>query len=165
MLSNISLSSCLYWYTTLNSCKYLKNETCLQNAQVNKPSSVSKGIIKTCLIVDYVRKKWSWIVAAGCELYFFTLARFSSFWVVADFSAAERIKICFLQLWKFTYHGTYSKETKQLYFQFTSYTNLSDMFHLYCQVWNNRTGTIIWLVLKSSPTMLIPDCAIISLIC
>ena len=29
-----------------------------------------------------------------------------------------------------SYHGAYSKETK-LYFKFTSYINLSDVFHLY----------------------------------
>ena len=28
--------------------------------------------------------------------------------------------------------------------------NLLDVFHLYCRVWNNHTGTIIWFVLKSS---------------
>ena len=54
--SNITLSSCLCWYATLNSCKYLKSETHLRNAQVNKASSVNKGIVKTCLIVDMVRK-------------------------------------------------------------------------------------------------------------
>ena len=33
--------------------------TLLQNAQVNKASSVNKKIVKTCLIVDMVRKNWS----------------------------------------------------------------------------------------------------------
>ena len=32
------------------------------------------------------------------------------------------------------------KETKQLYFQFTSYINLLDVFHLYSRVLNNRTS-------------------------
>ena len=34
-------------------------------------------------------------------------------------------------------------ETKQLYFKFTSYINLLDVFGLYYRVGNNRTGTII----------------------
>ena len=60
-----NLSSCLYWYTTSNSCKYLKSKTNFQNAQVNKASSVNKEIFKICLVVGMVRKNWSWIVA-GC---------------------------------------------------------------------------------------------------
>ena len=34
------------------------------------------------------------------------------------------------------------KETKQLYFEFTRYINLIDVFHPYC-IWNNRGGAII----------------------
>ena len=41
------------------------------------------------------------------------------------------------------------KETKELYFSFTSYINLLDVFHLYCQVWNNRTGIICTKVLPA----------------
>ena len=44
--SNINLSSSLYWYATLKSCKYLKSKTHLRNAQVNKYSSVKKGVFK-----------------------------------------------------------------------------------------------------------------------
>ena len=44
--SNISLSSCLYWYATLNSCKCLKSETHLWNAQVNKASPLIKVLSK-----------------------------------------------------------------------------------------------------------------------
>ena len=44
--SNINLSSSLYWYATLKSCKYLKSKTHLWNAQVNKYSSVKKGVVK-----------------------------------------------------------------------------------------------------------------------
>ena len=58
-VSNISLFSCLYWYAAFNSCKYLKSKTHLRNAQVNKASSVNKGIVKSCLIVDIVRRNWS----------------------------------------------------------------------------------------------------------
>ena len=88
--SNISLSRYLYWYATLNSCKYLKSETHLWNTQVNKASSVNKGIVKISLVLDIVRKNWSWIVVAGCWLHYFVLARFGSFWVVANFSAAQK---------------------------------------------------------------------------
>ena len=79
-------------YTRLNSCKYLKNETHLQNAQINKVSSVNKGVIKTCLIVDMVKKNWLWIVVARCGWHYFVLACFGSFGVVANFSTAERFK-------------------------------------------------------------------------
>ena len=41
------------------------------------------------------------------------------------------------------YHGAYIKETQQSYFQFTSYISLSDVFLLYCRVWNNRAGIIM----------------------
>ena len=44
MSSNISLSSCLYSYANLNSCKYLESEIHRRNAQVNKASSVNKGV-------------------------------------------------------------------------------------------------------------------------
>ena len=67
--TNISLSNCLYWYVTLNSCKYLKSETQLRNAQENKASAVNKWIVKTCLIVDMVRKNWPWMDVAGCGLH------------------------------------------------------------------------------------------------
>ena len=94
---NISLPSYLYWYATLNSCKYWKSETNLRNAQVNKTSSVNKGIVKTCLIVDIVRKNCSWIVVAACGLHYCVPARFVSFWVVANFSTAERFKYLFFK--------------------------------------------------------------------
>ena len=92
MLSNITLSSCLCWYATLNSYKNLKSETHLQNAQVNKTSSVNKGIVKTRIIVDMVRKTWSWIVVAGFRLYYFLSACFDSSWVVANFITTERYR-------------------------------------------------------------------------
>ena len=92
---NISLSSCLYWYATLNSCKYLKSETHLRNAQVNKASSVNKGIVKICLVVDMVRKNLWWIVVASCGLHYFVSRCFGSFWVFANFSTSERFKYLF----------------------------------------------------------------------
>ena len=73
----------------------LKIETHLRNTQVKKASSVNKGIVKICLVVDMVRKNWSWIVVAGCGLRNFVSARFGSFWVVATFSTAERFKNLF----------------------------------------------------------------------
>ena len=75
--------------------KYLKRETYLRNAQVNKATSVSKGIVKPCLIVVMIRKNWSSIAVAGCGLHYFASARFGSFWLVANFSTAERIKYVF----------------------------------------------------------------------
>ena len=57
MQSNIAFL--LAFIDTLNSCKYLKSETYLRNTQVDKASSVNKGIVKICLIVDMVRKNWS----------------------------------------------------------------------------------------------------------
>ena len=83
---NVSFSRCLYWQATLNSYKYLKSETHLQNAKVNKGFFVNK----ICLIVDMVRKNCSWIVVAGCGLHYFVVARFGSFWVIANFTTVER---------------------------------------------------------------------------
>ena len=74
---NISLFNCFYWYDNLNSCKYLKREAHLRNAQVNKASSVNKGIFKICLVVDMVRKNWSWIVVASCGFHYFVSAHFT----------------------------------------------------------------------------------------
>ena len=70
-------------------------ETHLRNAQVNKASSVNKGIVKISLVVDMVRQNWSWIVAAGCGLHHFLWARFGSFWVFSNFSTAERFNYLF----------------------------------------------------------------------
>ena len=93
---NITLSSCLCWYATLNSCKYLKSETHLRNAKVNKASSVNKGVSYTCLIVDMVQgKKWSRIVIAGCGMHYFVSARFGSFCVIADFCTTKKFKYLF----------------------------------------------------------------------
>ena len=78
----------------------LKSETHLRNAKVNKASSVNKEIVKTCLIEDMVRKNWSWIVVAGCGLHYFVSARLCSFWVVANFSIAERLKYLFFTAMK-----------------------------------------------------------------
>ena len=97
-----------------------------------------------------VGKNWTWIDVAGCGFHCFVSARFGSFWVVANFKTAERFKYPFFHSYENSYHGAYSKETKQFYFQFTSYINLSDVFLLYCRVWINRTGVIISFVLKSS---------------
>ena len=114
--SSISLSSCFYLYATLGSYKYLKGETHLRNFQVNKASSVNKGIVKICQGVDMVRKNWSRIVVAGCGLHYFVIARFGSFWAVANFSTAERFKYFFFTAMKISNHGAYSKEAKHVYF-------------------------------------------------
>ena len=93
----------------MNSCKHLKSETHLRNAQVNKVSSVNKGIVKICLVVDMVRKNWSWIVVADCGLHYFVSARFGSFWVFAKFSTAKRFKYLFFRpSYENSYHGAYS---------------------------------------------------------
>ena len=101
LYSYISLSTCHYWYATLNSCKYLKSETHLQNAQVNKASSVNNEIVKVCLIVNMVRKSWSWIIFAGCGLHYFVSARFGSFESLQILLQPKALNICFSQLWKF----------------------------------------------------------------
>ena len=96
--SNISFSSCLYWYATLNSCKYLKSETHLRDAQANKASSVNKGIVKICLVVDMVRKNWSRIVAAGFGLHYFVqfvLVHFVSLQILVQ---PKDLNICFSRL-------------------------------------------------------------------
>ena len=97
MQSNISLSTCLYWYPKLNSCKYL-SETHLWNAQLNNDFSFNKGIVKICQIVDMVRKNWSWIVVPSCGLHYFSLASFGSIWVFADFSTAKNLNMFFAAL-------------------------------------------------------------------
>ena len=112
---DVSLSSCLYRYVTLNSCSYLKKETLLRNVQVSKGSSVSKNL-PDCW---HAKEKF-----------------------VVNFSSAERFKYVF-HSYENAYHDAYSKETKQLYFKFTCYLNLSDVFQLYCRVWSNCAGTII----------------------
>ena len=99
MWSNISLSGCPSWYP-LNSCRYLKSETQLWNAPLNKASSVNKGIVKTCLVVDMVRNNWLQIVVASCGLHYFVSARFGSFGVFASFSPAERFKYLFFTAMK-----------------------------------------------------------------
>ena len=96
----LQLSNCLYWYDILNSCKYLKSESHLPNAQVNKASSVNKEIVKTCLIMDMVRKNWPWIAVAGCGLHYFFLALFGLFWVVVNFSGEEKFKYLFFTAMK-----------------------------------------------------------------
>ena len=100
LYSYISLSTCHYWYATLNSCKYLKSETHLRNVQVNKAPSVSKGIVKTCPIVNIVSKNWLWTLIAGCGLHYFASTRFSSFGVVANFSTVRRIRYLFFTAMK-----------------------------------------------------------------
>ena len=114
--SNINLSSCLYWYATLNSCKYLKIKTHLRNAQVNKASSVKKAVAKICLVVDMVRKNWSWIVVAGCELYYFVSACFGLFWVFGNFSPADRFKYLFFTVIKIHIMACIVKKQKNFIF-------------------------------------------------
>ena len=89
MQSNISLSSCLYWYATLNPCRYLKSETHLWNTQVNKASSVMNGLAKICLVMDMVRNNWSRIVycwlCVGCITSFrLVLIRFELLWILVQ---------------------------------------------------------------------------------
>ena len=53
---------------------------------------VSNSRFKIRLVVDMVRKNWSWIVVASCGLHYFVLPCFGSFWVFANFSTAESFK-------------------------------------------------------------------------
>ena len=125
LLSNISFCSCIYWYATL--IWY----ALLWNAQVNKASSINKGIVKTCLIVDMVRKNWSWIAVAGSGLHYFVLARFGLLWVVANFSTAERFKYLFFTAMAKIH--TMACIVKKPFYFFTSYINLPGMFLLHCR--------------------------------
>ena len=70
---DVSLSSCLYRYVTLNSCSYLKKETRLRNVQVSKGSSVSKNLPDCC----HAKEKF-----------------------VVNFSSAERFKYLFFTAMK-----------------------------------------------------------------
>ena len=119
-------------------------------------------VVETCLIVDLVRKNWSWIFAAGCGLHYFVLACFGAFWVVANFSTAERFKYMFFTVMKIsTIVGIVKKQNN------FHNINLSDVFHLYYSVRKNCTGTIIEFVLKSSlynAYMRLCDCKFYSLI-
>ena len=105
----------LTWYVNLNSCKYLKSETHLRNVQVNKDSSVDKGIVKICPVASMVRKNWSWIVVASCGLHYFVSARFGLF---QNFSAAERFKYLFFTAMKIYIMARIVK--KQTNFTFSS---------------------------------------------
>ena len=108
--------SCLYWYATLKSCKYLKSETHFRNAQVNKAFSMNKRFVKICLVVDMVRKNWSWVFVAGCGLHYFVSARFGSFWVFANFRTAERFKYLFFTAMKIHTMGRIVKEQNNFSF-------------------------------------------------
>ena len=68
-----------YELPLLNSCKYLKSETHLQNTLVNKVSSINIEIVKTCLIANIVRKNWSQIATAVFGLHYVVSTRFGSF--------------------------------------------------------------------------------------
>ena len=116
--SNISLSSGLYWYASLDCSKDLRSETHLRSAQVNKAISVNKGIVKISLVVDMVRKNWSRIVDGICGLHYFVSARFGSFWVFANFSTAKRFKYLFFTAMKIHIMGRIVK--KQTNFIFSS---------------------------------------------
>ena len=91
---NISLSSQILVFLAVF-VKHLKSETHLRNAEANKASFVNKGIGKICLLMDMVRKNWSWIVVASCGLHYFVSACFVSFWIFANFITVERFKYLF----------------------------------------------------------------------
>ena len=78
-------------------------------------------------------------------------AGLDSFRVFTNFSTTKGFKYLFFTAIKSNIMAGAGQETKQLYFEFTSYINLLDVFHPYCRIWNNRTGTIIQFALKSSP--------------
>ena len=91
-------SQILVFLAALNSCKNLKSETYLRNAPANKASSVNKGIVKTCLIMDVVRKNWSKIAVAGCGLHYFVLPRLVYFELLQILIQPKNLNICFSQL-------------------------------------------------------------------
>ena len=122
----------------------------IPNAQVNKGSSANKGIAKTCVIVNMVRKSWSRIVVVGCGLHYFVSARFSSFWVFPKFSTAERFKYQFFTALKNHTMARIVKKHNNFIF--------SLLVTKTCQMCFTSTAgygiivqvTIIWFILKSS---------------
>ena len=79
-------------YANLKSCKYLKPNT--------EASVVNKGIVKTRLIVDMVRKGWSRIFAARCGLHYVVSARFGSFWEVRILVQPKKFEYLFFTAMK-----------------------------------------------------------------
>ena len=79
--------------------KYLKSETHLRNAQVNKACPLVKDCenLSDC---GHGKKNWSWIVVAGCGLQYVVRARFGLFWVVVNFSKSIRYKYLFFAAMK-----------------------------------------------------------------
>ena len=81
----------IYFWVLVNTPAYFEFSTA---------SSVYKGIVKICLVVDMVRKNWLWIAFASCELHYFVSACFGLFWVFEKFSTAERFKYLFFTAMK-----------------------------------------------------------------
>ena len=87
---------------------------------------------------------WLWVALL-------VLVRFGSFRVVANFSTAERYKYLFFTAMEIhTMACIVKKQNNFILSWLVTYLNLSDVFLLYCRVWNNCTGIIIKFVLKSS---------------
>ena len=84
--------------------------------------------------MDMVRKYWSFM--GRITSFLLVLVHFESLRILVQ---PKRYKYLFFTAMKIRIMARIGEETKQLYFQFTSYINL---FHLYCQIWNNYTGTI-----------------------
>ena len=81
---------------TLDSCKYLYNETHIRitQASINKTSCIDKGIGKTWLTVDMIRKivRESMLLAMGC------ITSYESLWILVQ---PKDLDIYFSQQWKF----------------------------------------------------------------
>ena len=86
------------------------------------------------------------LVVVGCiTLFWLVLVHFESLRILMQ---PKVLNICFSQLCN-SYYTAYRSRNK-FFFQLTSYINLLDVFSPLLQVSNNRTGIIIYFVLKSS---------------
>ena len=117
---------------------------------------------------------WTWqkkLVLNPCYWFWVALLHFGLFWFILSsriLVEPKDLNICFSQLLKNLYHGTYFNKIKQLSFWFSSYINVSGVFLFFCLLWSNHTGIIIQFVLKSSlydAFMILRDYQFYCLIC
>ena len=97
-------------------------------------------ICSFCFIYSYKIHNKVWITKTALrKLLESTLNESSNLKNMSD----ERLGCPMKSLLSYNFYWTMSDLLKTLISHSASYINLSDVFHLYCRVWNNRTGTII----------------------
>ena len=67
-----------------------------------KPLPLITDLPKPAWLWKWFRNNWLRMVVAGCGLYYFISARFSSFWIVVNFSTIDR---CVFQTYGNSYNG------------------------------------------------------------